>query len=168
MFPSGTACFFIQMMKSMLLLFSSAMQAGTFEERTVTDWAKPCLKDCLLGVKHGSVSLTAVTDIAGDAHIWFIRGKKRHGFEFNIACSWQAEAGSTSSSSSSESAVVKGTLRLPTASPDDLDDVHMEVDVSDKAGTDAAVQQQVLREVRQLKEPLEAALRSFYAELKKL
>jgi hypothetical protein len=109
-----------------------------------------------------------VTDIAGDAHIWFIRGKKRHGFEFNIACSWEAENAGSSSSEAAAAAVVKGTLRLPTASPDDLDDLHMEVEITDKTGVDAAVQQQALREAKQLKEPLEAALSKFYADLKQL
>ena len=57
------------------------MQAGTFEERNVTAWAKEQLAVLLVGLQHSSagkrVSLTGFTSAAGGAHVWIMRSKKR-------------------------------------------------------------------------------------------
>ena len=83
-------------------------QAGTFEERGVTDWAQQLLRQRLVGVASadGAARVTAVSSLTGDAHIWFVRGKKRHGFEFDITLAWSSADDSTS-----------GTVRLPSAAP---------------------------------------------------
>lgn len=138
------------------------LQAGTFEERAVTDWAKQQLEQAAVGISSDQATITGCTVLSGDAHMWFIRGKKRHGFEFEIELTWQL-----SSSSSSDAATEpgrKGTIKLPSASPDELDDLHMEVSL-DQASGDAA-DAAALQAARSLKQPLEEALTKFYAELK--
>lgn len=59
------------------------MQAGTFEERNVTAWAKERLAELLVGLRHSNaganVLVTELTSAAGEAHIWIMRSKKRCG-----------------------------------------------------------------------------------------
>ena len=52
-------------------------QAGTFEERSATPWAKERLTELLKAFSSGGVAMTAVSSITGDANIWMVRGKKR-------------------------------------------------------------------------------------------
>lgn len=44
--------------------------AGTFEERSAAEWAKQRLKELLPGASNSGVSVSAVTSVSGDAHIW--------------------------------------------------------------------------------------------------
>ena len=63
--------------------FVTRMQAGTFEERNVTAWAKERLAELLVGLSHtnagANVLVTELTSAAGEAHIWIMRSKKRCG-----------------------------------------------------------------------------------------
>ena len=52
-------------------------QAGTFEERSATPWAKERLTELLKAFSSGGVAVTVVSSITGDANIWMVRGKKR-------------------------------------------------------------------------------------------
>ena len=57
------------------------MQAGTFEERNVTAWAKEQLEVFLVGMQHrtpsGIVRVSTLTSASGEAHVWILRHKKR-------------------------------------------------------------------------------------------
>ncbi|KAF6266582.1 activator of Hsp90 ATPase [Scenedesmus sp. NREL 46B-D3] len=149
--------------------------AGTFEERAVTDWAKQQLQQTLVGTRSSKAVITSCNVLSGDAHIWFIRGKKRHGFEFDIELQWKL---SSSSSPGDDSAAAQaagtadaeagssGSIKLSAVSPDELDDLsHMEVTVSNAVG-DAAAESVALAAAKGLKEPLEHVLDAFYAELR--
>jgi hypothetical protein len=96
--------------------------------------------------------------VSGHANIWFIRGSKRAGFEFDIDASWAVgDAGSE----------VAGTLKLVGASPDDLDDIEpSEVKVADKKAGREADEAAAIKEARKLAGPLRQALAAFYEELK--
>jgi hypothetical protein len=59
------------------LLTWNMPQAGTFEERSVLDWAKGRLKCLVPGLSHAPLTKLEVKDVTGDAHIWIVRGKKR-------------------------------------------------------------------------------------------
>jgi hypothetical protein len=155
-------------------LQSLGLQAGTFEERAVTDWAKQQLQQTLVGTSSSKAVVTSCNVVSGDAHIWFIRGKKRHGFEFDIELQWKL--GSSSSSSAGDDAAAaadadaaagsSGNIKLSGVSPDELDDLsHMEVTLSNASG-DAAADSAALAAAKGLKEPLEQALAAFYAELR--
>jgi hypothetical protein len=150
------------------------LQAGTFEERAVTDWAKQQLQQTLVGTSNSKATITSCNVLSGDAHIWFIRGKKRHGFEFDIELQWKL--GSSSSSSAGDDAAAadaeaaagsSGSIKLSGVSPDELDDLsHMEVTLGSASG-EAAADSAALAAAKGLKEPLGQALAAFYAELKK-
>lgn len=130
-------------------------QAGTFEERNVTEWAKERLTQLLQEQKQGSVCIEKVDSISGEAHIWFIRGKKRHGFEFDVSLTWLDPATG-----------IKGTIKLPSASPDDMDDLHLEADITDKDTAKAAQEAAALQAARSMKPCLQELLSGFYDELK--
>lgn len=89
----------------------------------------------------------------------FIRGKKRSGFDFHIELEWQH------GSSSSSATGTRGTLKLPSASPDDLDDLHVEVSIDVPSG-DAAADEAARQAAKQLKQPLQEVLDSFLTELR--
>jgi hypothetical protein len=130
--------------------------AGTFEERNVSKWAQDRLKDLLVGCSAGGVSVTEVTSVTGDANIWMVRGKKRHGFSFEISMSWKMEAAGA--------ATVAGTLKVPNADVEDLDDLTLEPEVT-KSGKDKE-EAEALAACKQLKGPLEKALQDFLKEFK--
>ena len=46
------------------------LQAGTFEERDVTEWAKQRLQDMVVGTSNGTVVVTKCRSITGHANIW--------------------------------------------------------------------------------------------------
>jgi hypothetical protein len=151
------------------------LQAGTFEERAVTDWAQQQLQQTLVGTSSSKATISGCKVLSGDAHIWFIRGKKRHGFEFDIELQWKLNNGSSSSSAGDDAAAADadaatgsgGSIKLSGVSPDELDDLsHMEVTLSNASG-DSAADSAALAAAKGLKEPLEQALAAFYAELKK-
>lgn len=144
--------------------------AGTFEERDVTEWAKQQLQQTLVGTSSSSAVITGCNVPSGDAHIWFIRGKKRHGFEFDIELQWSLSSSSGSSDAAAAAAAAaagsSGSIKLTGVSPDELDDLsHMEVTLSQASG-DAAADAAALAAARGLKGPLQQALAGFYAELK--
>lgn len=89
----------------------------------------------------------------------FIRGKKRSGFDFQIELEWQQ------GSSISEAKEARGTLKVPSASPDDLDNLHCEVSIDGGTG-DAAADEAARQAAKALKQPLQDALEKFLAELR--
>ncbi|KAF8072971.1 hypothetical protein HT031_000631 [Scenedesmus sp. PABB004] len=140
---------------------SSWNAAGTFEERSITEPAKQQLQQALLGVGAGGARVTRVSSVTGDAHVWFVRGTPRCGFDFNIELAWACGGGAEPGSAS-------GTLRLPVASPDELDgDLLLEDVKLDAPSGDAAADAAALAAARGLKPALEEALREFYAALKR-
>lgn len=97
-----------------------------------------------------------MTTVAGHANIWFIRGSKRAGFEFDMDLTWAAGDGDEE---------VTGTMRLVGASPDDLDDLEpSEVKVLDKKDGRGAAEPAAVKEAKGLAEGIRKALRSFYNE----
>lgn len=89
----------------------------------------------------------------------FIRGKKRSGFDFNMELEWQR------GSSTADAGDPRGTLKLPSASPDDLDDLICEVSI-DAATGDAAADEAARQAAKQLKGPLQEVLEQFLTELR--
>lgn len=105
-----------------------------------------CLRACLLACR-------------------FIRKQKRAGFDFeNLELCWQHT--SSSSSGSADADGPRGTVKLLSVAPDDIDDLHLEVslDSSSSSGSDEGAA--ALRDARALKQPLQEALTHFLAELR--
>ncbi|CAM9130071.1 unnamed protein product [Choristocarpus tenellus] len=68
--------------------------AGTWESKDMTGWAKDRLVELLKGIEFdagdGSVEITAVEGLEGDAEITYSRGKKRRMFDFHFNLAWEA------------------------------------------------------------------------------
>ena len=89
----------------------------------------------------------------------FIRGSKRSGFDFQLELEWQQ------GSSAADAREPRGTLKVPSASPDDLDDLHIEVSIDTPTG-DAAADNAARQAAKELKEPLQELLEQFLSELR--
>ncbi|GBF97139.1 hypothetical protein Rsub_10326 [Raphidocelis subcapitata] len=133
--------------------------AGTFEERDATEWAKEALTRALGAVSGPrGARVASVDSVAGHASIWFIRGKRRAGFEFDVAITWAHGEGD---------GAVRGTLKLAGASPDDLDDLEpSEIAVLDRSPARAAAEAEAVAAAKAMAAPLRDALAAFYGELK--
>jgi len=148
-----------------MLIFN--LQAGTFEERALPE-GRDLLIKALVGTSCSSASITNCSVLSGDAHIWFIRGKRRVGFEFELELTWQISASTGSTTGTPAAAAVQGTMKLPSASPDELDDLHIQDVKVVKSSNDAAADASALSAAKGLKGSLEAALANYYEELKKM
>mmetsp|Transcript_37438 Transcript_37438/g.88979 ORF Transcript_37438/g.88979 Transcript_37438/m.88979 type:complete len:211 (+) Transcript_37438:177-809(+) len=148
----------------------SLWNAGqTFEERDISKWAKQELKQQLLGVRIDSgdivATISSVTKVEGEAHIWVVRGKKRVGFEFHVDCDWSATV-----KRDGGPVQVSGTLSLPEVEPDELDELEVrdiKLKDSTKDTDDAEATQAALAAVRnEIPASIRAACRGFLSVLK--
>ena len=70
-------------------------QAGTYEEKNVSEWAREALETALLRASftaasgEWSVRVAGGKDMKGDAEIVAMRGKRRHIFEFSFTLKWE-------------------------------------------------------------------------------
>ncbi|KAL4436753.1 hypothetical protein ABPG75_003892 [Micractinium tetrahymenae] len=103
--------------------------AGTWEERPIRlSWVQEQLGELLAAVAHSHqgarVAVVEVTSCSGEAHQWFVRGKKRAGFELAVEFRWRADLAG---------AAVTGTAKVPHAAADELDEMELEVKLDSSA-----------------------------------
>jgi len=74
-------------------------QAGTWEEKNVTEWAADNLTLLLRITEHtlppshsGKITITSVQKVEGDATVSMIRGKKKYLYDLNTSVRWKLEA----------------------------------------------------------------------------
>ena len=111
-------------------------EAGTWEERGHTDWAKARVNEMIVGkslpVSSGGANAKAtvktVKTFKGDATVVMVRGQPRHGFDFDITLTWEAEG--FDGDDDDKPAAVKGTIHIPEASRDTVDDDELEYTVT--------------------------------------
>lgn len=71
--------------------------AGTWEDRDMTSWAQPHIKQLLVGLtatdKASGVTVTigSVSKVEGDATIIFTRGKKKFGYDLNVTANFTGD-----------------------------------------------------------------------------
>jgi len=101
-------------------------QAGTYEEKGMTQWAQERLTQQLKGLTFqipagnggGSISTTGVQDIKGTATISASRGKRRHILDMSCDVAYEAKVGDVSG---------KGKLALSEITADDEPEVSVEI-----------------------------------------
>ncbi len=75
---------------------SQSLQAGTFEERDCTAYAKEQLKGLMDDFQHesaaGCLQINELTSVEGEATVWLVRGSKRWASETDLVI--EAHAGS--------------------------------------------------------------------------
>lgn len=107
--------------------------------------------------KDPHVIVTRIKDCQGDANLWIVRGKKKCGFDFEITLEWTACV---------EGEDICGTIKILEASPDNLDDLEIEVKAEEgKDNQRKHLHPEAVRRARTLASKLEEALSVFYVEL---
>ncbi|CAI5488110.1 unnamed protein product [Closterium sp. NIES-64] len=142
-------------------------QGGTWEERSLNDWAKQRLKEllrCSSPAVIGSTTYTLTTEVdscSGDTTIVVVRNKRRHGYILDINVKISA------SSTIADAKEVTGTLTVHDATFGEVDDWEPEIKVEQGKGklTDSEVSH-AQKEVKRLVLPLlQGQMREFEKEL---
>ncbi|CAL5222993.1 g5437 [Coccomyxa viridis] len=115
-------------------------QAGTFEERDCTAYAKEELKRLMDNFQHesaaGCLQISELTSVEGEATVWLVRGSRRAGFDLTIEAAWTFSARGNDASA-------QGSLKVPGITPDDLDELGDMMEVTVK--TTGSMQEPQLR-----------------------
>lgn len=137
-------------------------QAGTWEERGHNDWAKARVNELIVGktidIPAGGAGAKAevktVKTFKGDATVVMVRGQPRHGFDFDITLTWEA---SGFDGDDDDAKPVKGTIHIPEASRDTVDDDELEYTVTvEERKSDRRAQEDAAYKV------LKSGLRDFF------
>jgi len=104
--------------------------AGTWEEKDTTDWCNKHLEKRLLqtkveasgsGSSHMSCSVTEVNNVAGEASVANVGGKKRYIFDLNCEIKFEIKE------STSEDVIASGSLKLPDICSTHHDELDVEI-----------------------------------------
>jgi activator of HSP90 ATPase len=146
-----------------MYMYECLYNAGTWEERDHSIWCKDKLTELLQQLQvptpQGTIEVTKVKEVKGDASITFSRGKSRYLYEFDITLEWQVEL---------ESGPAKGTLQLPDMSYDceGQYDVVITVDKLTAPAARAFIDQYIRSEREGLRPAVQDKLAQFLAEFK--
>ncbi|CAF1698559.1 hypothetical protein HID58_051223 [Brassica napus] len=141
-------------------------QAGTWEEKNLTKWATDRLKELLRSVgslqfSSGKAEIVDVNRCVGDAFLVTVRNKKRVGYTYELSLKVQGEW-----SFEEETKKVKGSLDVPEFSFGELDDLEVDVKVSDDKELSQQLKQRIRLDLKQFLEPIRLKLGQFEQELK--
>ncbi|CAN6976013.1 unnamed protein product [Brassica oleracea var. botrytis] len=141
-------------------------QAGTWEEKNLTKWATDRLKELLRSVgslqfSSGEAEIVDVNRCVGDAFLVTVRNKKRVGYTCELSLKVQGEW-----SFEEDMKKVKGSLDIPEFSFGELDDLEVDVKVSDDKELSQQLKQRIRLDLKQFLEPIRLKLGQFEQELK--
>ncbi|CAF2333619.1 hypothetical protein BRARA_J01208 [Brassica rapa] len=141
-------------------------QAGTWEEKNITKWATDRLKELLVSVgslqfSSGKAEIIDVNRCVGDAFLVTVRNKKRVGYTYELSLKVQGEW-----SFEEDTKKVKGSLDIPEFSFGELDDLEVNVKLSEDKELSQQLKQQVRLDMKQFLEPIRLKLGQFEQELK--
>ncbi|KAJ4875242.1 chaperone binding [Raphanus sativus] len=141
-------------------------QAGTWEEKNLTKWATDRLKELLVSVgslqfSSGKAEIIDVSRCVGDAFLVTVRNKKRVGYTYELSLKVQGEW-----SVNEDAKKVKGSLDIPEFSFGELDDLEVNVKLSEDKELSQQLKQQVRLDMKQFLEPIRLKLAQFEQELK--
>ncbi|KAH7388063.1 hypothetical protein KP509_16G055600 [Ceratopteris richardii] len=144
-------------------LGSAWNQAGTWEERCITNWATSRLKELLMSLdplqlKEGCVKVTEISKCAGDASLVTVRNKKRYGYSYEITLKFKGDWRGLKD--------LEGTLNIPEASYNDLDELKVDVNLSSTTNIEAAQKVIFCQELQSFLVPIREKLQIFEDELK--
>eukprot|EP00268_Persea_americana_P026750 TRINITY_DN2622_c0_g1_i2.p1 TRINITY_DN2622_c0_g1~~TRINITY_DN2622_c0_g1_i2.p1 ORF type:complete len:195 (+),score=32.37 TRINITY_DN2622_c0_g1_i2:421-1005(+) len=141
-------------------------QAGTWEEKNLNSWASNRIKELLtsvgsLGFSNGKADITEVSTCAGDAFLVTVRNKKRVGYTYELTLKFKGEW-----LIKEESRTIKGQIDIPEFSFGELEDLQMEVQLSEGKDLEVADKQQINKDVKLFLQPIRGRLLKFEQELK--
>ncbi|VVB16403.1 unnamed protein product [Arabis nemorensis] len=141
-------------------------RAGTWEEKSLTKWANDRLKELLgsvgsLQFSSGKAEIIDVNRCVGDAFLVTVRNKKRVGYTYELSLKVEGEW-----SFEENTKKVKGSLDIPEFSFGELDDLEVDVKLSEDKELSQQLKQQIRLDMKQFMEPIRLKLGQFEQELK--
>ncbi|CAF2121136.1 uncharacterized protein LOC125599082 isoform X2 [Brassica napus] len=141
-------------------------QAGTWEEKNLTKWATDRLKELLgsvgsLQFSSGKAEIFDVNRCVGDAFLVTVRNKKRVGYTYELSLKVQGEW-----SFEEDMKKVKGSLDIAEFSFGELDDLEVDVKLSDDKELSQQLKQRIRLDLKQFLEPVRLKLGQFEQDLK--
>ncbi|KAJ8564579.1 hypothetical protein K7X08_001039 [Anisodus acutangulus] len=149
-------------------LGSAWNRAGTWEEKNLNKWANDRIKELLISVgsleySGGKAEVSEVTRCSGDAFLVTVRNKKRVGYTYELTIKVKGEwlVGA-------EKKVIKGNIDIAEFSFGELDDLQIEVSLSEDKDLGQQDKQRLKQDMKQFLQPLREKLLQFEKELKEL
>lgn len=137
-------------------------KAGTWEEKNLNKWASDRIKELLVAIgslefSAGKAEISEVSKCYGDAFLVTVRNKKRVGYTYELTLKIKGEW-----TVKEEQKTVKAHIDIPEFSFGELDDLQMEIRLSD--GKD--LPQQINQDLKLFLQPIREKLLQFEQELK--
>ncbi|CAA0842166.1 Unknown protein [Striga hermonthica] len=147
-------------------LGSAWNQAGTWEEKNLNKWASDRIKELLVSMgflefSGGRAKVEEVTRCVGDAFLVTVRNKKRVGYTYELTLKVKGEW-----LIGEEKKKVKGHIDVPEFTFGELDDLQIEVKLSEDKDLPANERQRISHDLKLFLKPLKEILLQFEEELK--
>ncbi|XP_010453234.1 PREDICTED: uncharacterized protein LOC104735191 [Camelina sativa] len=141
-------------------------RAGTWEEKNLTKWATDRLKELLgsvgsLQFSSGKAEIIDINRCVGDAFLVTVRNKKRVGYTYELSLKVEGEW-----SFEENMKKVKGSLEIPEFSFGELDDLEVDVKLSEDKELSQQLKHLIRLDMKQFLEPIRLKLGQFEQELK--
>ncbi|XP_048134283.1 uncharacterized protein LOC115749624 [Rhodamnia argentea] len=141
-------------------------KAGTWEEKNLNKWASDRIKELLTSIgalefNGGRAEVSEVSNCSGDAFLVTVRNKKRFGYTYELKLRTKGEW-----TIREEKKKVNGHLEIPEFSFGELDDLQMDVRLSEEKDLLQQDKQQICKDLKQFLQPVREKLRQFEEELK--
>ncbi|THU57613.1 hypothetical protein C4D60_Mb03t05370 [Musa balbisiana] len=145
---------------------SNRIKAGTWEERNLNSWASNRIKELLksmdsLEFSNGKAYINDVSKCSGDAFLVTVRNKKRVGYTYELTLKFKGEW-----LIQNENKKIKGHLDIPEFSFGELEDLQVEVSLSEEKDLAAKDKMQICKDLRTFLIPIREKLMDFEQELK--
>ncbi|MED6109357.1 hypothetical protein PIB30_032699 [Stylosanthes scabra] len=148
-------------------LGSAWNRAGTWEEKSLNNWATPRIKELLVSVgtiklSSGTAKVEEVTKCVGDAFLVIVRNKKRVGYTYELTLKVKGELNLRGEKKS-----VGGHIDVPEFSFGELDDLQMQVKLNEDKDMLPQDKTEICNDLKKLfLEPVREKLLQFEQELK--
>ncbi|XP_008443651.2 uncharacterized protein LOC103487198 [Cucumis melo] len=141
-------------------------RAGTWEEKNLNKWATDRMKELLMSVaslefSSGRAEIADVSKCVGDAFLVTVRNKKRVGYTYELTLKIKGEW-----TLKQEKKIVKGHIDVPEFSFGELDDLQMDVRLSEEKDLLGEDKFQICQDLKRFLQPVREKLLQFEQELK--
>ncbi|PON36291.1 Activator of Hsp90 ATPase, N-terminal [Parasponia andersonii] len=141
-------------------------RAGTWEEKNLNNWATQRIKELLMSLgsldfSSGKAQLSDLSKCVGDAFLVTVRNKKRVGYTYELTLNVKGEW-----TIGVEKKSVNGYLDIPEFSFGELDDLQVEVRLSEEKNLLHQDRLQISQDLKQFLQPVREKLLQFEQELK--
>ncbi|XP_061342854.1 uncharacterized protein LOC133289018 isoform X3 [Gastrolobium bilobum] len=142
------------------------IEAGTWEEKSLNNWATPRIKELLISIgsiqfSFGRAEVEDVTKCVGDAFMVIVRNKKRVGYTYELTLKVKGEWIILG-----EKKLVGGNIDVQEFSFGELDDLQMEVRLSEAGDILHQEKIDICNDLKLFLEPVREKLLQFEEELK--